>query len=113
MDHGMGGMQRGNRTSGNGSKPFDGNKSNQQSDISMQGDGIGEKENASGRFDSAYFANSDGQGDLRHGGNISFISRNGGMSSNPTGTSDTIKWIMIGVSSLVLIGGIFIAIKKK
>ena len=38
MDHGMGGMQRGNRTSGNGSKPFDGNKSNQQSDISMQGE---------------------------------------------------------------------------
>ena len=113
MDHGMGGMQRGNRTSGNGSKPFDGNKSNQQSDISMQGDGIGEKENASGRFDSSYFANSDGQGDSRHGGNISFNSRNGGMSSNPTGTSDTIKWILIGVSSLVLIGGIFIAIKKK
>ena len=45
-------------------------------------------------FDDLYFANSDGQGDSRHGGNISFNSRNGGMSSNPTGTSDTIKWIL-------------------
>ena len=109
----MGGMQGGSRTSGNGSKPSSGNESNPRSDIPTQGDDIAEKENADGRFDSSSFGKSDGQGNSRLGENISFDPRSGGMSSNPTGTSDTTKWILVGVSVLVLAAGLFVAIKKK
>lgn len=109
----MGGMQGGNRTSGNGSKPSSGNESNPRSDIPTQGDDIAEKENADGRFDSSSFGKSDGQGNSRLGENISFDPRSGGMSSNPTGTSDTTKWILVGGSVLVLAAGLFVATKKK
>ena len=109
----MGGMQRDNRTSGNGSKPSNGNESNLRFDIPTQGDDIGEKENAGGRFDSSSFWKSNGQGDSRPGGNMSFDPRSGGMSGNPTGTSDTTKWILVGVSVLVLAAGLFVATKMK
>ena len=44
---------------------------------------------------------------------MSFDPRSGEMTGNPTGTSDTTKWILGGVSVLVLAAGLFVATKKK
>lgn len=106
-------MQRGSGTFENGSKPLNGNESELPSDFPMQGDDISEKENAGDRFDPSSFGRSDGQGGSRPGGNMNFDPRSGGMAGNPTGTSDTTKWILVGVSVLLLAAGLFVATKKK
>ena len=71
-----------------------------------------EKEKPDGGFDSSSSGKSDGQGDLRPGENMNFDPRSRELSGNPTGTSDTTKWILVGVSALVLAAGLFVAAKS-
>ena len=94
-------------------QPLNGNESELPSDFPMQGDDISEKENAGDRFDPSSFGRSDGQGGSRPGGNMNFDPRSGGMAGNPTETSDTTKWILVGGSVLLLAAGLFVATKKK
>lgn len=63
--------------------------------------------------DSSSFGKREGQSGSRPGENMNFDPRSGGMPGNKTGTSDTTKWILVGVSVLVLAAGLFVATKKK
>lgn len=63
--------------------------------------------------DSSSFEKREGQSGSCPGENMDFDPRSGGMPGNMTGTSDTTKWILVGVSVLVLAAGLFAATKRS
>ena len=107
----MGGGQRGGKSSRIDAEVSDNNTVDESLDLPTPEENTGEK--FDGGFDSSRFGQNDRQGSSRPGGDMSFDPRDGAVSGNPSGSSDTAKWTWIGVSFAVLAAGLWIAVKKK
>ena len=65
-----------------------------------------------GGFDLSRFGQNDRQDSSRPGGDMSFNPRDGAAPGTPSASSDTAKWILVGVSFAVLAAGLWIANRK-
>lgn len=107
----MSGEQRGGKSSRTDSEVSDDNTADASPDLQTQEDNA--KERPSGGFDPSTFGQKDRQGSSRPGGDMSFNPRDGAASGSPSASSDTAKWILVGVSFVVLAAGLWIAVNKK
>ena len=107
----MSGEQRGGKSSRTDSEVSDDNTADASPDLQTQEDNA--KERPSGGFDPSTFGQKDRQGSSRPGGDMSFNPRDGAAPGSPSASSDTAKWILVGVSFVVLAAGLWIAVKKK
>ena len=107
----MGGGQRGGKSSRTDSEVSDDNAADASADLPTQEENTGEK--FDGGFDPSRFGQVDRQNRSRPVGDMSFDPRDGAVPGNPSGSSDTTKWILVGISVAVLAAGLWIAVKKK
>ena len=106
----MGGEQRGDKSNRTDSEVSDNNTADASADLPTQEENDEEKP---GGFDPSRFGQKDRQDSSRPGGDMSFSPRDGAAPGTPSASSDTAKWILVGVSFAVLAAGLWIAVKKK